>query len=175
MEMAKEEKALYVRNRRPNRVVIPAVAGGPRHLLERRGSREDSVALPAEVENHPTISRWIKTGILEKISKDAFMRLGARTIDVEPNQYLERRIRNNPRGELAMRPAEADSTKSLTQIVDTDVHKAAIPHVEWAGELMSTDEEIESMPELFESGGGEKNYPSRHRGDQEERRRQMGY
>jgi hypothetical protein len=155
------EQTLYVRNRRPNRVVVSF--SGVRYVIERRGSREDSVSLPAEAANDSVVSRWLKTGILEKITKDQFMTLAARTVDVNPAPYLKRPVREQNRRDLGLHPAEADTTRSLTQISDKEVSKAASPNLEWAGDLMSTEEEIEEF--LPEQQGDTRNYPSKHRDD----------
>jgi len=164
------EQTLFVRNRRPNRVVFSYA--GNRYVLERRGSREDSTSLPADAKNDVTISRWIKQGVLEKISRDEFMRLGARTVDTPTAGFLKRPVRDQRHRDLRLHPAEADTTRSLTQIEDREVHSNASPNLEWAGELMSTAEELETMPEESEKMP---NYPSKHRGDDEAVRRQMGY
>lgn len=163
--MAKED-TLYVRNARPNRVIFHY--NGMRYRLEHRGHRQDSTSLPIEASNDPEVSRWMKVGQLEKISKDAFMKLGARQVDVLPNEYLQRKIRNTPKGEVAMHPAEADATRSLTQINEKEVQKAANPSPKWAGDLMTTDEEIEQLD--FSQAD---QYPSKYR--DEEQRQQMGY
>jgi hypothetical protein len=167
--MAKTEKneTLYVRNARPNRVVFHYA--GNRYRLEHRGNRNDSTSLPIEAQNDPTISRWLKIGQLERIGKDAFMRLGARQVDILPNEYLQRKIRNNPKGELAMSPAEADTTRSLTQVDDKAVNKAADPSPKWSGDLMTTEEELGTTD--FEAANAE--YPSHHRDS--DVRQQMGY
>jgi hypothetical protein len=165
-----KEDTIYVRNRRPNTVVFSH--DGIRYSLDRRGSRADSVSLPADATNNSTISRWLKTGILEKITKDSFMQLAARKVDVEPNPYLKRPVRSQSKGELQMGPAEADTTRSLTQITDVGVHKAASPNVEWAGDLMTTEEELEDfIPDIED----QQNYPSKHREEDVARRKQMGY
>ena len=162
------ESALYVRNGRPNRLVLPLT---PRQFLERRGSREDSTALTKDAKDNPTIARWLKEGTLEQITRDQFMKLAARQIDIEPGQYLKRPVRNGRTADLQMHPAEADTTRSPSSIREPDVRKAAVPRLEWNGELMSTAEELEEL----DYSAPENNYPSKHRGDDEAVRRQMGY
>jgi hypothetical protein len=165
----KNEDTLYVRNARPNSLVIRYA--GTRQLLGHRGSRTDSWALPREAENDQTIARWLKSGHLEKISKESYMKLSARTIDVLPNEYLEKRLRQRNGLDVKMSPADADTTRTLTQITDGDVHKQVRDTVspKWAGELMTTEEELESTE--FETQQAD--YPSHHRDS--EARRQMGY
>jgi hypothetical protein len=166
--MAREE-ALYLRNGRPNMIVFHY--DGVRYKLHHRGNRADSISLPAEAKNDPEISKWIRKGQLEKISKEAFMKLGARQVDILPNQFLKRDMRKHRGAEVTMRPAEADTTKSLTQLDEKDVHKQIVEKssLEWAGDLMSTDEELETMDYSDDS----MNYPSKHR--DEDARREMGY
>jgi hypothetical protein len=164
------ESTLYLRNRRPNRVVLNYA--GSRFVLERRGSREDSVSLPADAAKDTTISRWLKQGILEKISKDSFMRLGARTVDTPTAQFIKRPVRDQRRRDLTLHPADGDTTRSLSQIKDSEVSKSATPNLEWAGDLMTTEEELDEFPEESEKMA---NYPSKHRDDEEARRKQMGY
>ena len=169
--MIKPSKTLFVRNRRPNRVVFSYA--GARYTLERRGAREDSVSLPAEAANDPLVGRWLKQGILEKINRESFMRLASRTVDTRTSEFLKRHPMRTPGspGELALSPADADTTRSLTQVTDGNVHKSASPNLEWAGELMSTEEELDEFLPDQEEG---RNYPSKHRDDDSERR-QMGY
>lgn len=156
-----KETTLFVRNGRPNRVVIKYA--GSRFVLERRGSREDSTALPIEAGNDTIVRRWLENKVLEKISQDDFMQLAARTVDTEPRFFLKTPVRNKGTvGNLGLNPAEADSTNSLTQINDKDVIKAADPRLQWAGELMTTKEELQQMDfEAAEAG----NYQSKHRGE----------
>jgi hypothetical protein len=174
------EEALYVRNGRPNMIVFNY--GGVRYALQHRGNRQDSTALPKEAINDLTISRWLKIGQLEKISKESFMALGARTVDVLPNEYLKRPVRglNKNDGNLDIPMVVADkaggkeqnTAGTLTHLKDGDVQKQVREGVsaKWAGDLMSTEEELEEfLPEQEEQA----NYPSKHRGD--EARQQMGY
>lgn len=74
---------VYLRNMRPNRVVLQHA--GLRVVLERRGSREDSVSLPAEALNESTIARWLRASMIEEITKDSFLELAARTDAYDPN------------------------------------------------------------------------------------------
>lgn len=99
------------------------------------------------------------------------MKLGARTVDVLPNEYLRRDVRSPRAYDVNMRPADADTTKSLTQVDEKDVHKAVRDHStpKWAGDLMSTEEELEDMDFTHDH----QQYPSHHRDD--DVRRQMGY
>jgi hypothetical protein len=179
IEMSRED-ALYVRNGRPNMIVF--TVAGVRYALQHRGNRQDSVALPLEAANDTTISRWLKIGQLEKISKDSFMALGARTVDVLPNEYLKRPVRglNKSDGNLDVPMVVADkaggkeqnTAGTLTHIKDGDVQKQVREGVsaKWAGDLMSTEEELEEFTPEHEA---EANYPSHHRGD--DARKQMGY
>lgn len=169
MAAKKEESTLYVRNGRPNMVAF--TYAGQRYTLDRRGTRTDTTALPAEAVSDSVIARWMKSGILEKISRDSFMKLAARQVDVEPSQFLKRPVRDGKKADLIMHSAVADATHSKTTVRTEDVRKTATPKLEWAGELMSTEEELEEMD--YESS--EANYPSHHRDSDEAARRQMGY
>lgn len=171
--MADNENTLYIRNRRPNGVAF--TYAGNRIPLKHRGHREDSWALPAEAENDPTISRWLKQGIIEKISRDSFMRLGSRTVDLLPNEFLQSHKVRGKSGGVTMISADADTTRSLTQLGDKDVREYANPQPKWAGDLMSTEQELDEYQYDAQDASGEGNYPSKHRGDEEARRKQMGY
>jgi hypothetical protein len=155
--MARED-TLYVRNRRPNGLVLNYA--GTRHLLEHRGHRADSTALPAEAANDATISRFLKQGYLEKISRDAFMKLGARTVDVRPNEFLTSNVGKNQSG-VPMVAADADTTRTPSVLTDKAIHDAADPSPKWAGELMSTEEELEVYD--YDSQSSQANYPSKNR------------
>ena len=173
--MAKaKETTLYIRNRRPNRVAF--LYAGNRVRLEHRGHREDSWALPSEAENEPTISRWLKQGVLEKITKDSYMRLGARTVDIAPNEFLRsHKVRARNSG-VPMIASDGDTAGTLTIIADKEIHAHANPQLQWAGDLMTTEQELEEYQyDSKDSAAGSQNYPSKHRGDEEARRKQMGY
>lgn len=163
------ESTIFVRNARPNRIVFHYA--GTRYLLEHRGNRQDSAALPKEAQHDPSVMRWLQNGQLEKITRDAFMKLGARTVDTLPNEYLDRSVRKAQARDIVMKPAEADTTRSLTQVEDGDVQKAVRDRLtpKWAGELMTTEEELEDLVETQSA----QNYPSKHRDSGA--RQQMGY
>lgn len=161
--MAKE--VFYVRNRRPNTVRF--TFEGARLELKHRGHREDSISLPSDAKADPTIARWLRQGVLEEISREAFNKLASRRIDVTPNEYLNRPVRSQKGWAAPLVSADGDATNSLTQIPERNTSINATPSVEWAGELMSTDEELEEfLPDIEE----QQNYPSRHREDAEAQR-----
>lgn len=159
--MAIKETTLYVRNARPNGIVFHF--DGVRYALKHRGHREDSVALPSEAANDGQISRWLQMGQLEKISKEAFMKLGQRTVDVLPNEYLKRTMREGRGIEVPMVKADSDTTGTPSVVVDKDVSRVVkgVLSPQWAGDLMSTDEELES-PE-FQNQQTPASYPSKNR------------
>ena len=163
------DKTLYVRNGRPNRIVFHA--GGVRYMLEHRGNRQDSAALPADAAQEPQVVRWLQSGQLEKISRESFMALGARQVDTLPNEFLKRDVRATNAHDVKMKPAEADATKTLSQVDEGDVHKTVRNRLrpEWAGDLMTTEEELETLDITQKHQA----YPSKHRDDGV--RRQMGY
>lgn len=167
-----QASTLYVRNGRPNRIVFHF--DGVRYLLEHRGNRQDSTALPAEAGNDQQIARWLQNGQLEKISRDSFMKLGSRTVDILPNEYLKRDVRAQGGGlAIPMVAADSDTTRSRSQVADGDVHKMVRDNVspKWAGDLMSTEEELETAE--FAAQQTQPNYPSKNRDD--DARRQLGY
>lgn len=159
--MATNRETLYVRNARPNTFVF--YYNGVRYSLKHRGNREDSTSLPAEARTDGNVRRYIESGHLELVSQDAFMALGKRQIDVRPTEFLKRSgVREQGVGiGVPMTPAEADGNKGLTQVKDTDAHKAVreSTRLDWAGDLMSTEEELEQ----FDYSKPEHNYPSHHR------------
>jgi len=163
IEMAKAEDTLFVRNGRPNGIVFHF--DGVRYKLEHRGHRQDSVALPIDAASDGQISRWLQIGQLEKISRDSFMKLGSRTVDVLPNEYLKRPMREGRGVETPLRRADSDTTGSLSVVDDGDVSRTVNSTLsqKWAGDLMSTEEELDS-PE-FANQQTQPNYPSRHRED----------
>ena len=166
--MATKESTVYLRNKRPNGVVFHF--DGIRYKLEHRGHRQDSVAVPAEALQDGQINRWVQLGQLEKISKESFMKLGQRTVDVLPNEFLKRSMREGRGIEVPMRKADSDTTGSLSVVEEGDVTRVVRDHVspKWAGDVMSTDEEIEEYG--YDNQNEQQNYPSRHRdGDTRER------
>lgn len=104
----KKEDTLYVRNARPNRLVLKF--NGLREVLEHRGNRKDSIALPGELREDSEIARWLRNGQLEEISKEAFLQLGRRSIDVLPNEFLKRDVRNNKSADLRLMENKDDAS-----------------------------------------------------------------
>lgn len=165
------EDTIYVRNARPNARVLRFA--GIRYLLGHRGSLTDSAALPAEARQDSTIARWLQNRDLEEISRQSFTKLASRTVDVMPNAFLKRSLRDKGGHDTPLVPAEGDTTGMRTQVdpraINAQINESLTP--KWAGELMTTEEELEEM--VVEDTHA--NYPSRHRGDEEARRKQMGY
>lgn len=154
------EQVLYVRNARPNMVIFKF--NDVRYVLQHRGNRADSVPLPEEARKDNLISRWLKNGQLEEISKEAFMQLGKRSVDVLPNEFLKRDVRNNRAADLKLVTDKDDASGLKVNIVPGDATKTVnkISRPEWAGELMTTEEELE----LFSyEDQGNANYQSKHR------------
>lgn len=126
---------LYVRNGRPNRLIIKHA--GLKYLLERRGSREDTASLPVEAENDPVVARFLRTGYLEKVSKEAFMTLNARDED----QSYELNVRKAKDVEVPMGHA---ASQTPTVIADKDLQDTAhlrTPDLQFAKNV-STDVEL---------------------------------
>jgi hypothetical protein len=70
---------LYVRNWRPNQLMFKHA--GVKILLNRRGTRDDNVALPDEAMSNPVVARFLRTGKLERISEEGFHLLATRQDD----------------------------------------------------------------------------------------------
>jgi len=169
--MSKDD-LVYLRNGRPNKVVFHYA--GTRQPLEHRGHRGDSVSLPKDALQDATIARWVKQGQLEVISKEAYMQLGARTVDVLPNEYLSQPMRTGrgaAAGVVPMQNADSDTSKGLSQLKDADVFRSVREGVspKWAGDLMSTEEELESAEYINKQHDTNANYPSKNREDTRER------
>jgi len=73
------DNTFYVRNWRPNAVVFKYA--GLKYVLERRGDRKDSVALPIDAKSDPVVNRWLRTNILEEVSREDFSELASRIVD----------------------------------------------------------------------------------------------
>lgn len=120
---------VYLRNNRPNRVVL--THAGLRVVLERRGSREDSVSFPAASLQDATTARWLRAGIIEQISKDAFLDLAARIDAYDPNVRSE----NEPTivSDIRDRDLPLIDDKTTPNIIDTDKIDRTLlsPSIEW--------------------------------------------
>jgi len=141
--------AVYLRNMRPNRVVLQHA--GLRVVLERRGSREDSVSLPAEALQNATIARWLRGGMIEQISKDAFLDLASRVDAYDPNMRGE----NEPALKTDIKQADLPmSTDPRTPtIIDTDkIDKSLLsPRLNYAQEPEPT-ENVDLSPQEVSVG-----------------------
>jgi len=167
--MAKND-TVFLRNKRPNAIVFHYA--GTRVPLAHRGNRADSVALPAEALEDAQVSRWIQVGQLEKISQEDYISLQKRRIDVLPNEFLKQsNIRNQGAAQTGV-PLEktgADTGNVDQKDVIADVRDRVSP--KWAGDLMTTEEELEVYD--YTKNEESANYPSKYR--DEAARNQMGY
>lgn len=148
---------LYVRNRRPNAVLVRV--DGIKYTVERRGSREDSAALPGAWRSDPGVSAFLHQGILEEISKDAFMALGSRPEDtiVEDRQGRAKKVPGPTDLPLVERsanevnvPINPDDHRQPTVITDETLRKTAYlrsPNPEFEGEIPSTEEDLAAIEE----------------------------
>lgn len=136
---------IYLRNRRPNRVVLRYAE--LRVVLERRGSREDSVSLPADALQDATIARWLRSEMIEQISKEAFLELASRADAFDPNTRSE----DEPITATDIRKAEIPmSTDPRTPtVIDTDkIDRSMLtPRVEFAETQPDTNEELNLAPQ----------------------------
>lgn len=165
----KKEDTLYLRNKRPNRIVFHYA--GSRYPLAHRGHREDSVALPIDALGDQNVTRWINVGQLEKITQEEFIALGRRRVDVLPNDYIKRPVRGNRTSGVPMVPTSGDSGDVTSGDVHSNIRKTV--SAEWAGDLMTTEEELEEFN--YDHQDPQTNYPSKHRGNEEAERKQLGY
>jgi len=143
---------VYIRNLRPNRVVLQYA--GLRVVLERRGSREDTASFPADALSDPTIARWLRQDRVEQISKDQFLDLSGRTDAFDPNnrsvEYREDgKVKRSLEPELYSDAREVElpmgSERSDTPtIIDIDkIDKGLLtPRVEYRDEVEPTPKSV---------------------------------
>jgi hypothetical protein len=134
-------KFLYVRNQRPNRLVVRYA--DLRIVLERRGSREDATALPEEARQDRTISRWFTDGKLEEITQDQFESLKGRLED-EPmaplkHKAVEVNLPMNPPAHVTPTLIDADNAELKEEFMS--------PHLEFADPPKPTDSANELVEE----------------------------
>lgn len=135
-------EVFYVRNTRPNAVLV-RLGDKPhqtKYVVERRGSREDTTALPADAIDDPTVARFIQRGIFEVITKDQFMRLGERSTG-RPSIPLVERSAN----QVALPMGDMNNSRTPTIIADEDIKKFAgerSPNPEFVSQPKSTEDEI---------------------------------
>ena len=159
--MAAKEDTLYVRNARPNMLIFKF--DDVRYVLQHRGNRADSVALPITAEKDNLIARWLKNGQLEKINQKSFMALGKRSVDVLPNEFLKRDVRNNKASDLKLVENKDETSGGKIDIVPSEAVKTVdrVSRPEWAGELMTTEEELDTFN--YEGNSPDTSYPSKNR------------
>jgi hypothetical protein len=128
------EGTLYLRNLRPNRVILKYA--GLREVLERRGAREDTTSLPAEARNEPLIARWLRAGMIEEISKEDFLELAASgdLFDPQNRSEDEPKLKNTVRDPRVPQVPMAHDNSATPTVIDTDKidKKLLSPQVEWA-------------------------------------------
>lgn len=118
-----EDNTFYVRNWRPNRIVFKYT--GLKYILERRGSREDTTALPLDAKSDPVIARWMKIGVLEEISRDNFVELASR-------------VKDGPFGALTSKARQVDiPIEKGTEPRPTTISYDLIDSEEWKREYLS--------------------------------------
>lgn len=131
--MAAQDNTFFVRNWRPNRVVFKY--SGLKYVLERRGDRQDTTALPLDAKSDPTIARWLKMNILEDIEKDEFIELAARTSD-------------GPFAPLRSKAKEVDiPIENRTSAEPTTIKSELIDNQEWRKKHLSPSLEYMTEPE----------------------------
>lgn len=163
---------VYVRNKRPNAVLIRV--DGIKYTVERRGSREDSAALPGDWKNKPPVSTFLMQGVLEEISKDAFMALGSRPEEtIIEERGRPKRIPGPTDLPLVERAADEvnipinnpEESREPYIITEADLRKTAnlrSPNPAFAGEIPSTEEDIAAIAEakrLAETNPSQVDFP----------------
>jgi hypothetical protein len=137
------EKTLYVRNNRPNAVLIRYA--GQALSMDRRGSRNDTGALPADAEGDPTVAAFITRGIIEIITKEQFFALDARD---ESERGLPVKQRPALEVNIPMNDANASREPYIITQKDLDANKGArSPQPTFAGPVPTTDEDIARIVE----------------------------
>lgn len=142
---------LYIRNTRPNAVLIRYVVGDKtmKYTVERRGSREDTTVLPLEAKDDPVVAGLINRGIIEEISKEAFYALDARK-EGRPAYALAKK------GEQVNLPISPEDSRTPMVIADKTLDDSKFlrtPRPEFAERVPSTSEELatgirQPLPEL---------------------------
>ncbi len=137
-----QDNTFYVRNWRPNAVVFKYA--GLKYVLERRGDRKDTVALPNDAKSDSVVARWLRINILEEISREDFVELAARVTD-------------GPFGPLRSRAKEVDipiekrnsdrPTTIPTELIDDQKWRSEYlsPHLEYMTPPTSTEEEMAAV------------------------------
>lgn len=149
----------YVRNTRPNAVLIRVA--GLKQTIERRGSREDTAALPGDWREDPVVATFLHRGILEEISKDTFMTLGSRPEDARGTPLRQRAAATDVN--IPINNPEESRTPFL--ITDQDIRDSAklrSPRPEFEGTVPTTQEDldaIEAARKAVEAAVGQVNLP----------------
>ena len=148
---------IYVRNNRPNAVQIRV--DGVRYTVERRGSREDSAALPGDWRNKPPLSTVVMQNVLEEISKDAFMALGTRPEEtIVEERGRPKRVPGPTDIPLVERAASEvnipinnpEFSKEPYLITEADLRNTAklrSPNPSFDGEVPTTEDDIAAIEE----------------------------
>lgn len=149
---------LYVRNCRPNATLIRVGTSGTGsvpmvYTLERRGSREDTVALPGEFRNEPVVARFLHSGMIEEISKEQFLNLGVR-LSSDNNYHVKERAASEVNVPMA-----DESSRTPTVIADADITKGAelrTPRPEFSHPIRTTEEDLAELQARREQEAAEK-------------------
>lgn len=128
---------------RPNRLSFRYA--GLKYILERRGAREDSTALPVDARTNPTILRWMKMGVLEEITQEDYIELSVRITDEDIRENLAKAFKPN----LPMGDYNAEIDMKMPYVIpkahlDDEKFKQEnmSPRIEWTKPPISTSEEL---------------------------------
>jgi len=145
--MNEDTTTLFIRNWHPNRLVL--TYAGQRYILERRGTREDNLALPDEARKDKTVARWLSNGTLEEITQDQFMELAVRSLGEVTAEQGKTADLKSPARDVNIPINRPDST-TPTVIADDLFDKAAgkkhmTPELTYREEPLTTEEELKEV------------------------------
>lgn len=143
-----ENDIFYVRNTRPNRVVLKYA--GLRIILERRGAYPDTAPLPEDARRDPGVIAWLRKGVLEEITKEDFIALGEK--DFASPDYRgkdEAPLKKQQAPDLPMGDYNAEIDMKLPYTIPKDLlnnrdflQENLSPKLEWRDDLIPTGEEL---------------------------------
>lgn len=119
---------VYVRNWRPN--ALQFKHAGVKILLQRRGTRDDNVALPDEALSNGVIARYLRTGKLERISEEAYFLLASRDEDEKMPALKTKKLEKVG---INSKPTDPNSPLQSTPffVEDFDNRVVRSPGLEW--------------------------------------------
>jgi hypothetical protein len=135
-------ETVYLRNNRPNAVLVRW--NGMKFAWERRGSREDNLPVPADLLDDMTVQRFLREGILEQISKEAFFDLGQRTGE-KPNIPLKQHTALEVN--IPFQPVDHREPFIITDKTIAETKPMRSPNPQFEGRVKPTDVELGYVPD----------------------------